>query len=114
MDVASKIPLTLFTMNSCDKCLYQPLPNTGGGDRGWQAVPIYMTYFLGARSIVADTVPYQSRARTMGMLSSFSLLGSGFGSILVGELLLYFEYQIVFKIGASIAFIALIVGWRKF
>jgi len=77
-------------------------------------LPIYMTYFLGARSIVADTVPYQLRARTMGMLSSFSLLGSGFGSILVGELLLYFEYQIVFKIGASIAFIALIVGWRKF
>ena len=56
-------------------------------------IPIYMTYFLGARSIVADVVPYQLRARTMGLLSSFSILGSGFGSILVGELLLNFDYQ---------------------
>ena len=50
----------------------------------------------------------------MGMLSSFSLLGSGFGSILVGELLLHFEYQNVFRIGAFIALIALFVGWKKF
>ena len=77
-------------------------------------LPIYMTYFLGARSIVADTVPYQLRARTMGLLTSFSLLGSGFGSILVGELLLYFEYQSVFRIGAILALTALAVGWKRF
>ena len=77
-------------------------------------LPIYMTYFLGARSIVADTVPYQLRARTMGLLTSFSLLGSGFGSILVGELLLYFEYQSVFRIGATLALTALAVGWKRF
>ena len=77
-------------------------------------IPIYMTYFLGARSIVADVVPYQLRARTMGLLSSFSLLGSGFGSILVGELLLYFDYQAVFRIGAFLALAAVAVGWKKF
>ena len=33
----------------------------------------------------------------MGLLTSFCLLGSGFGSILVGELLLHFEYQSVFS-----------------
>jgi predicted MFS family arabinose efflux permease len=76
-------------------------------------LPIYMTYFLGARSIVADTVPYQLRARTMGLLSSFSLLGSGFGSILVGELLIHFEYQSVFRIGAIIALFSIITGWKK-
>ena len=32
-------------------------------------LPIYMAFFLGARSIVADTVPFQLRARTMGLLS---------------------------------------------
>ena len=77
-------------------------------------LPIYMTYFLGARSIVADTVPYQLRARAMGLLSSFSLLGSGFGSILVGELLIHFDYQSVFQIGAIISLIALLVGWKKY
>ena len=77
-------------------------------------IPIYMTYFIGARSIVADIVPYQLRARTMGLLSSFSLLGSGFGSILVGELLLYFDYQAVFKLGALLALAAVAVGWKKF
>ena len=77
-------------------------------------IPIYMTYFLGARSIVADVVPYQLRARTMGLLSSFSLLGSGFGSILVGELLIHFEYQTVFSIGALIALAAVAMCWKKF
>ena len=77
-------------------------------------IPIYMTFFLGARAIVADTVPYQLRARAMGLLSSFSLLGSGFGSILVGELLLYFDYQSVFQIGAIISLLALLVGWKKY
>ena len=77
-------------------------------------LPIYMTFFLGARSIVADTVPYQLRARTMGLLSSFSLLGSGFGSILVGELLLYFNYQTVFQIGAILSLLALLIGWKKY
>ena len=77
-------------------------------------IPIYMTYFIGARSIVADIVPYQLRARTMGLLSSFSLLGSGFGSILVGELLLYFDYQAVFKLGALLALAAVAVGCKKF
>ena len=76
-------------------------------------LPIYMTYFLGARSIVADTVPYQLRARTMGLLSSFSLLGSGVGSILVGELLHHFDYQSVFRIGAFISLVALLTGWKK-
>ena len=65
-------------------------------------LPIFMTYFLGARSIVADTIPYQLRARTMGLLTSFCLLGSGFGSILAGELLLHFEYQSVFRISQII------------
>ena len=51
-------------------------------------IPIYMTFFIGARAIVADTVPYELRARTMGLLSSFSLLGGGVGSISVGEILL--------------------------
>ena len=77
-------------------------------------LPIYMTFFLGARSIVADTVPYQLRARAMGLLSSFSLLGSGLGSILVGELLLYFDYQRVFQMGAFVSLIALLVGWKKY
>jgi len=73
-----------------------------------------MTFFLGARSIVADTVPYQLRARTMGLLSSFSLLGSGFGSILVGELLIHFEYQSVFRVGAIISLFAIATGWKKY
>jgi len=77
-------------------------------------IPIYMTFFLGARSIVADTVPYQLRARTMGLLSSFSLLGSGFGSILVGELLIHFEYQSVFRVGAIISLFAIATGWKKY
>ena len=77
-------------------------------------LPIYMTFFLGARSIVADTVPYQLRARAMGLLSSFSLLGSGLGSILVGELLLHFDYQRVFQMGAFVSLIALLVGWKKY
>lgn len=77
-------------------------------------LPIYMTFFLGARSIVADTVPYQLRARAMGLLSSFSLLGSGFGSILVGELLLHLEYRSVFQIGAFVSFFALLIGWKKY
>jgi predicted MFS family arabinose efflux permease len=49
----------------------------------------------------------------MGLLSSFSLLGSGFGSILVGELLIHFEYQSVFRIGAIIALFAIVTGWKK-
>jgi len=77
-------------------------------------LPIFMTYFLGARSIVADTVPYQLRARTMGLLTSFCLLGSGFGSILVGELLLHFEYQSVFRIGAILTLMAVATGWKRF
>ncbi len=76
-------------------------------------LPIYMTYFLGARSIVADTVPYQLRARTMGLLSSFSLLGSGVGSIFVGELLIHFDYQSVFRIVAFISLVSLLTGWKK-
>ena len=73
-----------------------------------------MTYFLGARSIVADTVPYQLRARTMGLLTSFCILGSGFGSILVGELLLHFEYQSAFRIGAVLTLMAVVIGWKRF
>ena len=77
-------------------------------------LPIYMTYFLGARSIVADVVPYQLRARAMGLLSSFSLLGSGFGSIIVGELLIHFSYQMVFQMGAFVSLIALLIGWKRY
>ncbi len=77
-------------------------------------IPIYMTFFLGARTIVADTVPYDLRARTMGLLSSFSLLGSGFGSLIVGELLLHYEEQQVFLFGAFLAFIAFILSLKNF
>tara|TARA_B100000579_G_scaffold137079_1_gene111200 strand:- start:6171 stop:7316 length:1146 start_codon:yes stop_codon:yes gene_type:complete len=77
-------------------------------------IPIYMTFFLGARTIVADTVPYELRARTMGLLSSFSLLGSGFGSLIVGELLLHYEEQQVFLIGAFLASIAFILSLKDF
>ncbi len=77
-------------------------------------IPIYMTFFLGARTIVADTVPYELRARMMGLLSSFSLLGSGFGSLIVGELLLYYEEQQVFFVGAFIASIAFILSLKNF
>ena len=77
-------------------------------------IPIYMTFFLGARTIVADTVPYELRARMMGLLSSFSLLGSGFGSLIVGELLLYYEERQVFFIGAFIASIAFILSLKNF
>lgn len=77
-------------------------------------IPIYMTFFLGARTIVADTVPYDLRARTMGLLSSFSLLGSGFGSLIVGELLLYYEEQQVFLFGAFLASIAFILSLKNF
>ena len=77
-------------------------------------IPIYMTFFLGARTIVADTVPYELRARMMGLLSSFSLLGSGFGSLIVGELLLYYEEQQVFFIGAFIASIAFLLSLKNF
>ena len=77
-------------------------------------LPIFMTYFLVARTIVADTVPYQLRARTMGLLNSFTLLGGGFGSIIAGQLLLELDYQIVFRIGALLALIAVITGWKKF
>ena len=77
-------------------------------------IPIYMTFFLGARTIVADTVPYELRARMMGLLSSFSLLGSGFGSLIVGELLLYYEERQGFFIGAFIASIAFILSLKNF
>ena len=77
-------------------------------------IPIYMTFFLGARTIVADTVPYELRARMMGLLSSFSLLGSGFGSLIVGELLLYYEEQQVFFVGAFIASIAFLLSLKNF
>jgi|TARA_B110000116_G_scaffold162719_1_gene140707 MFS family permease len=73
--------------------------------------PIYMTYFLGARAIIADIVPYQLRARAMGLLTSFSLLGSGVGSILVGELLVNLTFQDVFRIGSVLTFLAILVGW---
>lgn len=73
--------------------------------------PIYMTYFLGARAIIADVVPYQLRARAMGLLTSFSLLGSGVGSILVGELLVTLTFQEVFSIGSVFTFLAILVGW---
>ena len=66
-------------------------------------IPIYMTFFLGARAIVADTVPYELRARTMGLLSSFSILGGAVGSLTVGELLLHYEEQQVFLFGAFLA-----------
>ncbi len=77
-------------------------------------IPIYMTFFLGARTIVADTVPYDLRARMMGLLSSFSLLGSGLGSLIVGELLLYYEEQEVFLFGALISTIAFILSLKDF
>ena len=77
-------------------------------------IPIYMTFFLGARTIVADTVPYDLRARMMGLLSSFSLLGSGFGSLIVGELLLYYEEREVFLFGAFLASIAFILSLKNF
>ena len=77
-------------------------------------IPIYMTFFLGARTIVADTVPYDLRARMMGLLSSFSLLGSGFGSLIVGELLLYYEEKEVFLFGAFLASIAFILSLKNF
>jgi len=37
------------------------------------------------------------------LLSSFSLLGSGFGSLIVGELLLYYQEKEVFLFGAFLA-----------
>ena len=77
-------------------------------------IPIYMTFFLGARAIVADMVPYDLRARTMGLLSSFSLLGSGFGSLIVGEMLLRYEEQEVFLFGAVLASIAFILSLKNF
>jgi len=77
-------------------------------------IPIYMTFFLGARAIVADMVPYDLRARTMGLLSSFSLLGSGFGSLIVGEMLLYYDEQEVFLFGAVLASIAFILSLKNF
>jgi predicted MFS family arabinose efflux permease len=49
----------------------------------------------------------------MGLLTSFCLLGSGFGSILVGELLLHFEYQSVFRIGAALTLMAVATGWKR-
>ena len=73
--------------------------------------PIYMTYFLGARAIIADNVPYQLRARAMGLLTSFSLLGSGVGSIVVGELLVNMNFQDAFRIGSFLTFISVLVGW---
>ena len=73
--------------------------------------PIYMTYFLGARAIIADNVPYQLRARAMGLLTSFSLLGSGVGSIVVGELLVNMNFQDAFRIGSFLTFISILVGW---
>ena len=77
-------------------------------------IPIYMTFFLGARAIVADLVPYDLRARTMGLLSSFSLLGSGFGSLIVGEMLIHYEEQEVFLFGAVLASIAFILSLKNF
>ena len=77
-------------------------------------IPIYMTFFLGARTIVADTVPYDLRARMMGLLSSFSLLGSGLGSLIVGELLLSYQEQQVFLFGALIALIAFALSLKNF
>ena len=74
--------------------------------------PIYMTFFLGARAIIADNFPYQLRARAMGLLTSFSLLGSGVGSIVVGELLVTMSFQNVFSIGSLLTFIAIFVGWH--
>ena len=73
--------------------------------------PIYMTYFLGARAIIADNVPYQLRARAMGLLTSFSLLGSGVGSIVVGELLVTMSFQDAFRIGSILTFISILIGW---
>ena len=73
--------------------------------------PIYMTYFLGARAIIADNVPYQLRARAMGLLTSFSLLGSGVGSIVVGELLVTISFQDAFRIGSILTFISILIGW---
>tara|TARA_B110000003_G_C16422820_1_gene446907 strand:- start:439 stop:678 length:240 start_codon:yes stop_codon:yes gene_type:complete len=70
-----------------------------------------MTYFLGARAIIADNVPYQLRARAMGLLTSFSLLGSGVGSIVVGELLVNMNFQDAFRIGSFLTFISMLVGW---
>jgi len=77
-------------------------------------IPIYMTFFLGARTIVADTVPYDLRARMMGLLSSFSLLGSGLGSLVVGEFLLHYDEQHVFIFGALIATLAFILSLKNF
>ena len=77
-------------------------------------IPIYMTFFLGARAIVADTVPYELRARTMGLLSSFSLLGGGVGSISVGEILLHYNEQEAFLLGAFLAFIAFLLSLKDF
>ena len=77
-------------------------------------IPIYMTFFLGARTIVADVVPYDLRARMMGLLSSFSLLGSGLGSLIVGELLLNYDEQQVFLFGALIASVAFILSLKDF
>jgi MFS family permease len=73
-----------------------------------------MTFFLGARAIVADTVPYELRARTMGLLSSFSLLGGGVGSISVGEILLHYNEQEAFLLGAFLAFIAFLLSLKDF
>ena len=77
-------------------------------------IPIYMTFFLGARTIVADVVPFDLRARMMGLLSSFSLLGSGLGSLIVGELLLNYDEQQVFLFGALIASVAFILSLKDF
>ena len=77
-------------------------------------IPIYMTFFLGARAIVADTVPYELRARTMGLLSSFSILGGAVGSLTVGELLLHYEEQQVFLFGAFLASVAFILSLKNF
>ena len=77
-------------------------------------IPIYMTFFLGARAIVADAVPYELRARTMGLLSSFSLLGGGVGSVSVGEILLHYNEQEAFLFGAFLAFIAFLLSLKDF
>ena len=77
-------------------------------------IPIYMTFFIGARAIVADTVPYELRARTMGLLSSFSLLGGGVGSISVGEILLHYNEHEAFLLGAFLAFIAFLLSLKDF
>ena len=50
----------------------------------------------------------------MGLLSSFSLLGSGLGSLIVGELLLNHDEQKVFLFGALIASIAFILSLKDF